>query len=55
MTIKRHGAEEDALIEDYRRVRAFTEALCKPLVTEDYVIQSMPDASPTRWHLGHTT
>lgn len=43
------------LIERFRRVRAFTEELCQPLQTEDYVIQSMPDASPTKWHLAHTT
>jgi ergothioneine biosynthesis protein EgtB len=36
-------------------VRAFTESLCAPLATEDYVVQSMPDVSPTKWHLAHTT
>ena len=41
--------------ERYRRVRRFTEALCQPLVPEDYVIQSMPDVSPTKWHLAHTS
>jgi ergothioneine biosynthesis protein EgtB len=39
----------------YRSVRQATEALCEPLTTEDYVIQSMPDASPAKWHLAHTT
>src|SRR4051812_10870990 len=43
------------LAQAYRRVRALTEYLCQPLELEDYVIQSMPDASPTRWHLAHTT
>jgi len=37
------------------RVRARTERLCDPLAIEDYVVQSMPDASPVKWHLGHTT
>jgi ergothioneine biosynthesis protein EgtB len=39
----------------YRAVRAFSEELCAPLETEDYVIQSMPDASPAKWHLAHTS
>jgi ergothioneine biosynthesis protein EgtB len=43
------------LLDRYRAVRAFTEALCEPLTTEDYVIQTMPDVSPTKWHLAHTT
>ena len=44
-----------SLAERYRQVRQWTEQLCSPLATEDYVIQSMPDASPARWHLAHTT
>jgi ergothioneine biosynthesis protein EgtB len=39
----------------YRAVRSASERLCDPLVTEDYVVQSMPDVSPTKWHLAHTT
>ncbi|WP_437684137.1 ergothioneine biosynthesis protein EgtB [Sorangium sp. So ce131] len=39
----------------YDAVRAFTEALCAPLCPEDYVVQSMADASPVKWHLAHTT
>ena len=39
----------------YRAVRAFTEALCAPLAVEDYVVQTMADVSPTKWHLAHTT
>ncbi len=42
------------LIEQYNSVRIFTEELCKPLENEDFVIQSMPDVSPTKWHLAHT-
>ena len=44
-----------ALSERYRRVRGVTEELCGPLEIEDFVLQSMPDASPARWHLAHTT
>jgi ergothioneine biosynthesis protein EgtB len=36
-------------------VRAFTERLCDPLEAEDHVVQSMPEASPAKWHLAHTT
>ncbi len=43
------------LTERYSRTRQFTERLCDPLAVEDFVVQSMPDASPTRWHLAHTT
>jgi len=39
----------------YELVRQQTAALCRPLCTEDYVVQSMPDVSPTKWHLAHTT
>src|SRR5262245_21390011 len=39
----------------FREVRALTLHLCEPLEDEDYVVQSMPDASPARWHLAHTT
>jgi ergothioneine biosynthesis protein EgtB len=43
------------LLSKYNSVRSFTEKLCAPLQIEDYVIQSMPDVSPTKWHLGHTS
>ena len=39
----------------YRAVREQTVALCAPLEREDFVVQSMPDASPAKWHLAHTT
>ena len=39
----------------YDAVRAQTEALCAPLEVEDYVVSSMPDVSPTKWHLAHTS
>lgn len=39
----------------YVKIRNFTEELVKPLETEDYVIQSIEDVSPPKWHLAHTT
>src|ERR1700676_4398379 len=42
------------LADLYRKVRRQSEALCEPLVVEDYGIQSMADASPVKWHLAHT-
>ncbi|MFW6195598.1 MAG: ergothioneine biosynthesis protein EgtB [Chloroflexota bacterium] len=45
----------DDLMERYRQVRSFTEKIAEPLATEDYVIQTMEEVSPTKWHLAHTT
>src|SRR3712207_722621 len=44
-----------ALIARFRQVRDLTTRLCRGLQPEDFVVQSMPDASPTKWHLAHTT
>lgn len=43
------------LLARFQHIRQFSRTLCEPLEIEDYVIQSMTDASPVKWHLAHTT
>jgi len=47
--------DRSAWIEAYRTVRAETERRAAPLSPEDQQIQSMEDASPTKWHRAHVT
>ncbi len=49
------GAEASELVQRYRGVREDSLRLCEPLAIEDYGVQPMPDASPPKWHLAHTT
>ena len=46
---------QQTLTEQYFRVRLHSEAICRGLETEDYVVQPVVDVSPPKWHLGHTT
>ncbi len=43
------------LRQRYGNIRTLSEALAAPLSREDQCVQSMPDASPTKWHLAHVT
>ena len=43
------------LEQRYRRVRRFSGTLCETLEPEDCVVQTMPETSPTKWHLAHTS
>ena len=45
----------DTLAQRYRRIRQQSLQLCAGLTAEDMMVQSMPDASPAKWHLAHTT
>ena len=45
----------DSLAAQYAYIRNATVQLCQHLEPEDYVVQSMPDVSPTKWHLAHLT
>lgn len=43
------------LVNKYKEVRKYTKDICKPLHTEDYVVQPVVDVSPPKWHIGHVT
>lgn len=45
----------DDVVEAFLAVRSETERRAKPLTPEDQMVQSMPDASPVKWHRAHTT
>ena len=49
------GVDRRAALERFEAVRRETASLTANLTAEDQSIQSMPDVSPTKWHLGHTT
>ena len=54
--VRRHDPlHRESLIDRFRTARADTESLTANLAPEDQVIQSMEDASPSKWHLAHTS
>ena len=60
-TVESHAAgatafQDDAsLLQQYLRLRGASLKICAPLGVEDHSLQPMPDASPAKWHLAHTT
>lgn len=55
-TAARHAAAgTSSLAQRFQQVRGQTERLAQPLSAEDCQLQSMPDTSPTKWHLAHVT
>lgn len=49
------GGNTQPQIQHYRHVRERSLTIARPLSIEDQAVQSMPDASPTKWHLAHTS
>ena len=49
------STESEPLAAYYERVRSTTVALAAPLSAEDQVVQTIPEVSPTKWHLAHVT
>jgi len=55
-TVLKEAAGDDVhFVSRYGAVRALSEKLVEPLGAEDQCVQSMPDASPSKWHLAHTS
>ncbi|HXO20163.1 MAG TPA: ergothioneine biosynthesis protein EgtB, partial [Thermoanaerobaculia bacterium] len=54
-TLEAPASRVGSLADRYREVRGTTDWLVEPLSPEDCAVQAMPDASPAKWHLAHTS
>ncbi len=54
-TPRRPADHASPLLALFLETREATEALCEPLSSEDFLVQSMPATRPVKWHLAHTT
>ena len=55
MTAPTTMSARESMLEHYQRVRGDTEALRAPLAIEDFGLQTMPEVSPAKWHIAHTS
>lgn len=55
MTKIKYIIDQHELLEKFKNSRERSENICKPLFTEDYVLQPIVDVSPPKWHLAHTS
>jgi ergothioneine biosynthesis protein EgtB len=55
MNVPTFAVYAEEAVARFMRIRGQTQALCAGLSGEDLQVQSMPDASPGKWHLAHTT
>lgn len=53
MSVMNHQTTK--LLQQYKQIRGFSKQIVSPLEIEDFVIQAIPDVSPPKWHLAHTT
>jgi ergothioneine biosynthesis protein EgtB len=53
--IQKIDAQKNDLMQSYESARGYTEQLCAPLETEDYIPQPTVDVSPAKWNIAHTT
>lgn len=49
------GSSRQQLMDEFNRVRNFSEKICAPLMADDYQIQSIVQTSPPKWHLAHVS
>src|ERR1035437_7736830 len=54
-TRKKRSKGTTDLVNACKNIRAYTEQLCDPLETEDYIPQPIVDVSPVKWNIAHTT
>jgi ergothioneine biosynthesis protein EgtB len=55
MMPEQRNLDAEYLISKFINIRAVTVDICKPLNVEDHMLQCMPDVSPPKWHLAHTS